>query len=234
MMISGLIVAMCVVIVPDDDASGSRSAWRYVVPPPGDAPFESAPLRAIGLASEKPEDLVVKVKFRGDRQRYAQLRFGSPSSVRVAIVLDEIGRGAADLYVDANRNRRIETTDLAPGSNRTWRVPLDLAIVDGETTRYERRAIILRLGSHRHHVQLRRAGYLEGKVIFAGKSHGVRRDGRRWERALHRPPRPRLDRRERRRDAGTTSSEQFLSRRSSRSARHAIRSVRTRSGDGSR
>ncbi len=48
-----------------------------------------------------------------------RLRYGSPSSVRVTIVLDEIGRGEADLYVDANRNRRIEWPDRVAGENRT-------------------------------------------------------------------------------------------------------------------
>ncbi len=128
MMIPGLISALCV--LGASDAGAAPAAWRYVVPPPGDA-FESSPLRSIGLSREKPEDLIVKATFRGERQRYAQLRFGSPSSVRVAVVLDEIGRGAADLYVDANRNRRIEPNDCVEGHNRTWRLPLDLAIVEG-------------------------------------------------------------------------------------------------------
>ena len=117
----------------------------------------------------------MKVTFRGSRQRYAQLRYGSPSSVRVTIVLDEIGRGAADLYVDANRNRRIEATDRVDGENRTWRLPLDLAIVEGETTRYERRAAIFRLGATGITFSHAAAGYLEGKVDFAGHWHAVRR-----------------------------------------------------------
>ena len=47
--------------------------------------------------------------------------------MRVTIVLDELGRGVADLYVDADRNRRIEATDRVEGANRpgeslwTWR-----------------------------------------------------------------------------------------------------------------
>ena len=154
---------------------------------PGDAPARGAtschrrathsrvPLCAIGLTTEKPEDVIVKVTFRGSRQRYAQLRFGSPSSVRVTIVLDEVGRGEADLYVDANRNRRIEATDRVDGENRTWRVPLDLAIVEGEMTRYTHRAAIFRLGATGITFSFAAAGYLEGKVEFAGRRHAVRR-----------------------------------------------------------
>ena len=99
----------------------------------------------------------------------------APARCRVTIVLDEIGGGAADLYVDANRNRRIEATDRAPGENRTWRLPLDLAIVLGETTRYERRAAIFRLGATGITFSHAAAGYLEGKVSFAGHRHAVRR-----------------------------------------------------------
>ena len=93
----------------------------------------------------------------------------------MTVVLDEIGRGAADLYVDANRNRRIEATDRVDGENRTWRLPLDLAIVEGETTRYERRAAIFRLGVTGITFSHAAAGYLEGQVEFAGRRHAVRR-----------------------------------------------------------
>ena len=54
MIIAGLIAALGVAVAAD--AGAAPAAWRYVVPPPGDA-FESPPLRSIGLASEKPEDL---------------------------------------------------------------------------------------------------------------------------------------------------------------------------------
>jgi hypothetical protein len=172
MIIAGLIAALFVAAAPD--AGGAPAAWRYVVPPAGD-PFESPPPHAIGLASEKPDDLIVKISFRGRRQRYAQLRYGSPSSVRVAVVLDEISRGEGDLYVDANRNRRIEATDRVAGENRTWRLPLDLAIVEGDSTRYVRRAAVFRLGATGITFSHAAEGYLEGKVDFAGQPHVVRR-----------------------------------------------------------
>ena len=65
------------------------------------------------LGREKPEDLIEKAAYRGDpaRRRYAQVRFGSAGSIRVTVVLDEVGPGEADLYVDAERNRRIDDHD---------------------------------------------------------------------------------------------------------------------------
>ena len=172
MFVAGLIAVVGAAI--GANAGDASATWRYVVPPPGDS-LESPPLRTIGLATEKPDDVIVKVKFRGSRQRYAQLRFGSPSSVRVTIVLDELGRGEADVYVDANRNRRIEATDRVDGENRTWRVPLDLAIVEGEMTRYTHRMVIFRLGATGITFSFAAAGYLEGKAEFAGGWHAVRR-----------------------------------------------------------
>ena len=65
--------------------------------------------------------------------------------------------------------------DRVEGENRTWRVPLDLAIVEGETTRYLRRACLFRLGATGITFSYAAAGYLEGKVEFAGHWHAVRR-----------------------------------------------------------
>lgn len=150
--------------------------WRFVAPVPGDS-FEHPPLRALTLSREKPEDVVEKAAYRGHRRRYAQLRYGGPSSVRVTVVLDDLARGKADLYVDANRNRRIESSDrVEPAADgRTWRIPLDVAVVEGEVTHSERRAAIFRLGSTGLTLSHAAAGYLEGFVTHAGRRHAARR-----------------------------------------------------------
>ncbi len=172
MNIAGLIIALGFSAI---SAAGSGAdAWRYVVPAPGD-PFERPPLRAVGLVSEKPDDLAIKVNFRGTRQRYARLRYGSPSSVRVTVVVDELGPGSADLYVDANRSLRIDAKDLLAGNDRTWRVPLDAEIVEGENTRRVPRIVFFRLGATGTIVSHATGGYLEGTVDFAGSRHTVRR-----------------------------------------------------------
>src|SRR3954453_7275479 len=90
--------------VPGD---GAVEGWRYVLPPIGDA-FEHPPLRALATSPSPPGDLVEKAAYRGTRRRYAQVRFGTPNSVRLTVVLDEPAEGVGDLYVDADRNRRIE------------------------------------------------------------------------------------------------------------------------------
>src|SRR5215470_17298582 len=93
-------------LVPADGGPGPEGEWRAVEPAPG-AAFEHPPLRALGLSAVRPEDVTEAIAYRGKRRRYTQLRFGSPSSIRVTVVLDEVGPGEADLYVDAARNRKL-------------------------------------------------------------------------------------------------------------------------------
>ena len=127
---------------PDAGATG-RSTWRYVLPAPGDS-FDHAPFRALVLTREKPEELVERAAYRGEksRRRYARIRYGSPSSIRVSVVLDETAQGEVDLYADADRNLRIDDRDrvsAAAGPTdrnaRIWRLPLDVAVVENETVR---------------------------------------------------------------------------------------------------
>ena len=174
---------------PDRKAApSSPSDWRFVLPAPGD-PFEHAPFRALVLGREKPEDLIEKAAYRGDpaRRRYAQVRFGSAGSIRVTVVLDEVGPGEADLYVDADRNRRIDDRDRVaawlrrsrrrpPTSGarreRIWRLPLDVAMVEKDVTRTVPRAVVFRLGASGRTLGYAAAGYLEGTVTLGGPDAG--------------------------------------------------------------
>ena len=109
-----------------------------------------------------------------------QLRFGSPGSVRVTVVLDEAGPGDADLYVDTNRDRKIDERDRVKAEKSTsshellWRLPLDVAMVEGEVTRLTRRAVVLRLGTSGRTLGYAAAGYLEGTVTMDGKPRTIR------------------------------------------------------------
>jgi hypothetical protein len=160
---------------PDKPSSAPLPAWHFVLPAPGD-PFEHAPFRALVLSREKPDDLIEKARYRGDpaRRRYAQIRFGSPASIRVTVVLDEVAPGDVDLYVDADRNRRIDERDrvapapVAAGSRRerAWRLPLDVAMVDKDITRTIPRAVVFRLGASGRTLGYASAGYLEGTVTL--------------------------------------------------------------------
>ncbi len=153
---------------------GAEDGWRFEAPPPGD-PFEAPPPRALPLASLKPADVVESATYRGKRRRYAQVRYGEASSVRVVVVLDESGPGDADLYVDANRDRKVGPEDLVRGEGRTWRVPLDLATtVDGRPVA-ERRAALFKLGATGATLSMASAGYLAGTVRIDDRAHAARR-----------------------------------------------------------
>ena len=115
------------------------------------------------------------VRYRGGRQRYTQLRYGSPGSIRVTVVLDEVAPGDVDLYVDSNRNRRIEARDRVAGEGRIWRLPMEVAVVEGEVTNLTPRAAIFRLGATGLTFSFAAAGYLEGTVKVGGREHAARR-----------------------------------------------------------
>jgi hypothetical protein len=144
--------------------------WQFVLPQAG-AEHEYPPLRAIPLATEKPDDVKEKAEYRGSSRRYAQLRYGSPSAARVAIVVDQISPGEVDLYVDANRNRTIEAHERAAGEGRLWRVPIKVEYADGDVFRRFPRELIFRLGSTGRTLSYAAAGYLEGKILL-GESGG--------------------------------------------------------------
>jgi hypothetical protein len=173
------LAGMCTVSGEGEPGRGGAS-WRFVLPPPGD-PFEHPPFRALVLSREKPEDVTEKLAYRGSTRRYAQVRFGSPASVRVTVVIDEAAPGDVDLFVDANRDRKIDERDRVDGERRPsgherlWRLPLDVAVVEGEATRLIRRAAVFRLGASGRTLGYASAGYLEGIASVGGEPRSVRR-----------------------------------------------------------
>jgi hypothetical protein len=152
----------------------NEKPWRYVVPGAGQ-PFEHPPLRALTLWSKKPDDVIEKIKYRGSRQRYGQLRFGSATSVRVTVVVDEIGPNEVDLYVDAGRKRTIEARDRVTGTDLTWRMRLEMHEVAGTNVTPHRRMVIFRFGTVGRILSFAAVGYLEGTVRIAGREHLARR-----------------------------------------------------------
>ena len=65
----------------------------------------------------KPADLREDVAFRGKQRKYAEVRYGSENSRRVAVVVDEVSADDWDLYIDADRNRE-KQNGSRPGTNR--------------------------------------------------------------------------------------------------------------------
>ncbi len=169
-------------LVPGDDAlrkppSTEPATWRYVVPTLGDQ-FEHAPFRALVLTRDKPEELIEKVTYRGDpaQRKYARVRFGSPSSTRVTLVIDTVASGAVDFYADADRNLKIDERDRVvasgsadgPSHERIWRLPLGVALIENGAVRTVPRAVVFRLGASGQTLGYAAAGYLEGIITVNG------------------------------------------------------------------
>jgi hypothetical protein len=151
----------------------AEDTWRYVVPAAGDA-FEHPPLRVVALSAEKPEGLKEKARYRGAKQRYARLTYGSPGTARVALVLDEISASETDLYLDTQRSGTITAEDRVPGKDGAWRVSLD-AVVSGAKAGSAPRTVLFRLGRVSRTLSLATCGYLEGRVPIGRQLVTVRR-----------------------------------------------------------
>jgi len=124
---------------------------------------------------EKPPDLTESVTFRGEGRGYAQIRYGSPGSVRVAVVLDRISSNEFDLYVDADRDRDIEPGERVPRDGDIWRVPLDVVIEEDERDRYIARELLLRATFGGRGLAVASAGFVEGTSDLGGEAVAVRR-----------------------------------------------------------
>jgi hypothetical protein len=154
--------------------AGESPAWRYVVPGMGE-PFDHPPLRVLALSDQRPDDLREEVAYRGKKQRYAQLRYGSPNSVRVALVLDEIAPGEIDLYADTHRKRLIGPEDKVAGDRLTWQMRLDVAVVTGDALKLIPRTVLFRYGRATRALSYATCGYVEGQTKIGERMVMVRR-----------------------------------------------------------
>lgn len=171
--LSGLLALAVFAVFTGASPALADDAWRWVLPEAG-AEHEYPPPRAIPLASDKPDDLKETAEYRGASRRYAQLRYGSPSAARVAIVVDQVAPGEVDLYIDVNRNRTIEPDECCRGEGRLWRVPLNVEYAQGEVFKRLPRELVFRLGSTGRTLSYAAAGYLEGRVTLGEGQNGPR------------------------------------------------------------
>lgn len=156
----------------------SAGDWKYVISAESQSAAGGlyAVPQALFLSETKPEDLRDEdAPYRGKRRRYAQLRYGSPNSIRVACVIDELEDGTIDLYVDANRNRTIEKRDKVAGAGPEWELPLDVAIPHDDEVDLHRRRVSLRLGTSGRTLAAATLGSMEGAVTLEGRTLAARR-----------------------------------------------------------
>lgn len=149
------------------------TSWRYVVPEPGQ-PMEHPPLVSLSLGDKAPEIVKSEPKYRG-RPLYGLLRYGSPNSPQVILVVDDAG-GDFELYVDADRSGHIDPKQIAAGKERVRRAAAisEVSYQSQPSEQYPRQ-IVLRRGITGKTLGVATLGYLEGRVNVAGKSLACRR-----------------------------------------------------------
>ena len=125
------------------------------------------------LLAKRPADLEETVQYRGKRRLYAQLRFGSHGTKRIAIVLDEHETNKLDVYVDANRDRRITAEDHVKVEGKTWRLQLELARSIGGRIVFDARPVLLE--RHASLLAFAPIGYVEGRSLLGERNVLVRR-----------------------------------------------------------
>ncbi|MBI2481501.1 MAG: hypothetical protein HYV60_23530 [Planctomycetia bacterium] len=147
-------------------------AWQYI--PGDDAEFAVPVARSFAMSAERPEDLSTQVDWRGERQWYAQVRYGNEASKRVSVVVDESGAGKIDLYVDRNRNRVIQPVDLIDGEGRERDFDLATEIVQEEFVEHYPRRVRFRLGITGRQFSLGTTGFVAGTARLGEQANQVR------------------------------------------------------------
>jgi hypothetical protein len=155
-------------------AETAKPQWRYVAPKAGER-MEHPPLRQLPLSGVKPPELEESVQYRGHERLYAEFRFGTSGSTLVTVVIDRISDAEADVYVDRDRNRKIEGEERLAGPGPKYRVPLDVEIVAGEQKEHVPREVVFRLGRSGRSLSYATAGYVEGVVLIDGRKLPARR-----------------------------------------------------------
>jgi hypothetical protein len=149
------------------------SGWTYRADP---ADGLLPPIyRAVPVSLEQPDEVGEEVTYRGQSQRYAQLRYGTDDSTRVLLVVDEVKRNDVDVYVDTNRNRIIEPQDRIDGVGPVYRIPLDVEMTEGIEPVYRARIILLRRGVLPDMVSVATCGCATGTVEIDGGQVVARR-----------------------------------------------------------
>lgn len=139
------------------------SDWHYQ--------FNIQPVRAtsrsIELTTNCPQELTLKAQFTGTQQFYAQLRYGSENSRRVAFVVDIQSDDTANLFADLDRDRSINSSDQIPGTGLTWNVEVPAEIISEDRPSHEPRQLEVRLSSTRDRLSVSTLGCIEGSINLA-------------------------------------------------------------------
>jgi hypothetical protein len=133
------------------------------------------PLRALPLSPRAPEGVEAVLAGAAAPARFGQIRYGGPGTVRVAFALVEPKPGAHALYLDANRDRRLDEQDLVPGPGPEWRTRLGAMLESGARAE---RTVVFRLGAAGTVLGFATVDQVKSQVALGERTvAAVRRDG---------------------------------------------------------
>ena len=148
--------------------------FRYVVDQQ-DGTFQRPSYRPIKLSTSKPADLEVDTEYRGESQHYGEFHYGTPDSLRVAVVVDRVSAKEFDLYVDSERSRTISSDQLIDGEGRVRTTSITVgesASNEGGSRVYQ---VSFRRGFGDKTLAVATLGFLKGTTELQGKQRGIRR-----------------------------------------------------------
>lgn len=162
-----LLAALCASLVL------AESRWDYVVPDSNE--FPAPPVRGFWLDHRQAEDVTLKLDIDATGARYVQVRYGSPGSVRVAIMLVDVD-GMSRLYVDANRDRTLDQKDFVAGRGPIWRVRLPYERVTALPQKPAHVDRMVEIRAHRsgRTISMSTIGYLEQELELKGQRRMAR------------------------------------------------------------
>ncbi len=154
----GLLVVVLMAATTVAESPG-LNAWKYA-----ESSAHRPVARSIGLVDELPEDFENRVVFRGSRQRYTQLRYGSENSRRVVLVVDALSSEEFDFYADLNRDRILTSDELISGQGRVRSFLLDAEIIREDQPQHAARRLTVRLGTTGKRLSVATVGFIEGSI----------------------------------------------------------------------
>src|SRR5687767_4831991 len=157
-------------------AEEESGPWQYVVPGDADAGF-TPPALTLSLLSEKPEAIqAAPPAVDGAQRSYALLRYGSPNSPQLPIVLDKLDGGEFTLTIDLSRSGQMADARPVAGSGRSRQLEIKSAITYAERAadEYPRQVQIRRSASGKS-LSVVTLGYLSGSVRADGRTIAARR-----------------------------------------------------------
>jgi hypothetical protein len=145
--------------------------WRYIEAP------DSVPQVSLRLGTQAgcPAGLELDIERGGEgRFAFAELRFGSPGAVPIALVMHELADDVR-LYADADRDRQVTAEERLARDGDGWSEDLFLILLDGSERRLIGRRVLLRWSPTVGILEVMIPGWIEGEVTLEGRTLAVRR-----------------------------------------------------------